>query len=97
VTVLGEQRDYTRSSDEGDKRVFSFCPECGATVYYRIPSDPGLVAVPVGAFADPTSPARGRFIYEDRRPPLGWQRGYRVGTPPAWSTSRNRPTPRATP
>jgi hypothetical protein len=67
VTIEGRHTDYTRISDEGDERVFSFCPDCGATVFYRITAIPEMVAVPVGAFADPSFPAPIRSIYENRQ------------------------------
>jgi len=67
VRTEGEAREYVRVSDEGDERTFFFCPDCGATVFYRLPALPGLVAVPVGAFADPSFPAPIRSIYENRR------------------------------
>src|SRR5262245_40795272 len=69
VRIEGTHRDYVRISDDGDERVFSFCPECGATVFYRAPSDPELVAVPVGAFADPSFPAPVRSVWEARQHP----------------------------
>jgi hypothetical protein len=57
VRMSGEPREYVRTSDEGERRVFSFCPECGVTVWFASVSDPDLVAVPVGVFADPDFPA----------------------------------------
>jgi hypothetical protein len=68
VSVEGRYTDYVRVSDEGDERTFHFCPDCGATVFYEIPGLPG-VAIPVGAFADPTFPAPVRSIYESRQHP----------------------------
>ena len=55
VRTEGRYAEYVRISDHGEERVFSFCPECGATVFYRTEGAPDLVAVPVGAFADPSS------------------------------------------
>ena len=69
VRVEGRFHEYVRISDEGEERVFSFCPDCGATVFYRLPSVPGLVAVPVGAFADPEFPAPRVSVWESRRYP----------------------------
>jgi len=51
--ISGSSTEYTRISDAGQRATFSFCPECGATVYYVAASAPDVVAVPVGAFADP--------------------------------------------
>ena len=56
-----------RISDEGEQRVFSFCPECGVTVWFASASDPDLVAVPVGVFADPRFPPPMASGWEERR------------------------------
>lgn len=69
VRITGEAREYTRVNDEGAERVYGFCPVCGATVHYRLPEAPDLVAIPVGAFADPGFPAPWIEIYEHRRHP----------------------------
>jgi hypothetical protein len=54
VTTEGASRQYIRVSDDGGKAAFHFCPDCGATVFYSTETSPGVVAVPVGAFADPS-------------------------------------------
>jgi len=69
VRIEGRSTEYVRSSDSGDPRTFHFCPECGATVYYRLSKVPDLIAIPIGAFADPTFPAPTISIYESRRHP----------------------------
>ena len=56
-------------SDGGEERLFRFCPDCGATVLYTTASQPGLIAVPVGAFADPSFPPPRVSVYESRRHP----------------------------
>jgi hypothetical protein len=68
VTTEGAARQYIRVSDEGENRAFfHFCPDCGATVFYTTEATLGIVAVPVGAFADPFFPASTRSIWEERR------------------------------
>lgn len=67
VQISGESREYSRLSDAGEQRTFNFCPECGATVYYGVASDPDLVAVPVGAFAAPDFPAPRISVWESRK------------------------------
>ena len=69
VGVDGRYADYVRTSDSGEARTFHFCPDCGATVVYTIETVPDLVAVPVGAFADPSFPAPTVSVYESRRHP----------------------------
>jgi hypothetical protein len=57
VTVEGRAKEYVRTSDAGNHVTYSFCPDCGTTVHYRIDAQPGLTAIPVGAFADVDFPA----------------------------------------
>src|SRR4051812_47123792 len=49
--------------------TYQFCPDCGSTIAYIIEGWPGVVAVPVGAFADPTFPAPKFSVYEHRKHP----------------------------
>lgn len=67
VHITGRRTTYTRTGDEGRWARFDFCPDCGATVAYRIEAMPGLVAIPLGAFADPGFPAPTVSVYEERR------------------------------
>ncbi len=69
VRTEGRYSEYVRVSDEGETRIFHFCPECGATVFYKIPSAPEFIAVPVGAFADPAFPEPTRSVWESRGHP----------------------------
>jgi hypothetical protein len=69
VRTEGRYAEYVRVSDDGEGRIFYFCPECGATVFYRIPTEPELIAVPVGAFADPAFPRPTVSVWESRRHP----------------------------
>jgi hypothetical protein len=66
VDISGESRLYIRVGDEGNRIAFNFCPNCGATVYYTVEDQPDLVAIPVGAFADPAFPAPSFSVYEER-------------------------------
>jgi hypothetical protein len=68
VEVHGRATEYVRHSDEdGEGRIYRFCPECGATVFYTFERAPELVAIPVGAFADPEFPPPTRSVYGARR------------------------------
>ncbi len=71
VTIGGRHTEYARISDEQDRKVhvFHFCPDCGGTVFYIEPDEPDLVAVMVGAFADPSFPQPTRSIYAARMHP----------------------------
>lgn len=67
VAVTGRSTSYVLTGDSGGRATFHFCPECGATVYYEIEQVPDVIAVPVGAFADPAFPAPKVSVYEERR------------------------------
>ena len=69
VEISGRSTQYVRTGDEGTKIQFHFCPDCGATVWYRMGDDDSMRAVPVGAFADPTFPPPVFSVYEERRHP----------------------------
>ena len=69
VRVVGRYTDYVRISDGGEGRTFHFCPDCGAIVFYTTEGQPDLVAVPIGAFADPSFPAPTVSVYESRMHP----------------------------
>jgi len=67
VSIVGTATEWTRTGDEGGKLTHRFCPTCGATVYYTCDDFPDVIAVPVGAFADPTFPAPSFSVYEARK------------------------------
>jgi hypothetical protein len=71
VRIVGRYNDYVRTSDEADRKehVFHFCPDCGATVFYSDPTTPDVVAVPIGAFADPAFAPPTVSVYESRKHP----------------------------
>jgi hypothetical protein len=67
VQIQGESSQYVRIGDEGSKATFSFCPKCGATVHYSVDGyDVKNIAIPVGAFADPTFRSPAISVYEER-------------------------------
>jgi hypothetical protein len=67
VTVTGEAKTYVRVADSGRHVTYRFCPECGSTVAYAIEGAPDLVAIPLGAFADPHFPHPTFSVYESRK------------------------------
>ena len=69
VTVEGHSQEYALTGDEGTTARFHFCPTCSATVYWDMGAIPGMIAVPVGAFADPTFPPTSVSVYGVRRHP----------------------------
>jgi hypothetical protein len=69
VRVEGRHSEYVRTSDEGGETTFHFCPGCGATVFYAPGNVEDFVAVPIGAFAEPTFPPPRISVWESRRHP----------------------------
>jgi hypothetical protein len=68
VEVRGEAASHTRGSDDGYWGRHHFCPTCGVTVWYEIERRPGIVSIPVGAFADPDFPPPTVEVYAERSP-----------------------------
>ena len=64
VDTQGPSKVYVRDGQERRKVRLNFCPECGTTVYGEADARPGLIAIFVGAFADPNFPAPTRSIWE---------------------------------
>ncbi len=69
VKAAGNVRTYTRPSDRGFPVAHHFCPDCGSTVYWEPQRMPDLIAVAVGAFADPSFPAPTQAVWDERRHP----------------------------
>lgn len=66
VRLQGATHEYVRQGSDG-AATFLFCPTCGSTVLYRREAEPGLVAIAVGAFADPRFPWPATSIYRERQ------------------------------
>ena len=67
VEMGGEAATVSRGSDDGYWARHHFCPACGVTVWYEIERRPGVISIPVGAFADPDFPPPAIEVYEERR------------------------------
>jgi hypothetical protein len=68
VTTAGLPSVWERTSEEGHRSRRFFCPRCGSTVWYEIERRPGMISLPVGAFADPEFPAPTVEVFGERRP-----------------------------
>ena len=68
VQTSGRSSTYVRVSDGGVERTFHFS-ECGATVFSRTTTRRDLVAMTIGAFADPSFPQPVFSVWERRRYP----------------------------
>ena len=74
ASIEGQSTSYVRIANSGNRITFHFCPSCGATVHYAIEGHEELVAVPIGAFAEPDFSPPAFSVYEQRM--HGW-----VGVP----------------
>lgn len=52
VETSGDASVYSRPGASGQNVNFSFCPNCGTTVYWTIDSKPGVLGIAAGAFRD---------------------------------------------
>ena len=67
TSIAGKSTEFKRVADSGRSVTLRFCPVCGSTVYWEAELFPGLIAVAVGAFADPAFPAPQHSGWERRR------------------------------
>jgi len=91
VEISGRYKDFSRISDEADRRehVFHFCPECGSQVFYTERDHPGFLDISVGAFADPSFPPPTQSVYDQRRHPwVGLPDSIQRERPELWDTLR---------
>jgi hypothetical protein len=80
VTISGTSKEFTHAAASGGKIHNYFCPQCGSTVYWKLSNLPGLIAVAVGAMADPRYPAPPYQFLKSRN-----MIGFKLMVP--WSTS----------
>ncbi len=69
VTLTGPTVTYRHAGGSGKVATFLFCPTCGATLAWRNEGMEGTIAIPTGAFADPSFPAPNYSVYEGRKHP----------------------------
>lgn len=67
AALTGRASKFTRTADSGNTVTFSFCPDCGTTVYWEPRAFPDRITVAAGAFADPNFPPPRHAVYESRR------------------------------
>jgi hypothetical protein len=67
VRIAGESSQFALVGDAGSETTFHFCPTCGATVHFSLTRGDATIAIPIGAFADPTFPAPVFSVYEERK------------------------------
>ena len=67
VTIEGNSKAWNRTADSGNLTTYHFCPDCGSTVHYSGGNFPDWIAIPVGAFADPSFPDPRFSVWEKRK------------------------------
>lgn len=67
VLVTGRSAEYVRIADSGNRLIYHFCPECGATMHYMLTHVPDIIAVPLGTFDDPGAFELRFSVYEQRK------------------------------
>jgi hypothetical protein len=67
IDIAGTSTCFARTADSGHSVTFRFCPVCGSTLYWEAAGFADLIAVAVGAFADPAFPPPAYSVFERRR------------------------------
>ena len=68
VTAIdGARSTWSRVAESGATLTFNFCPSCGSNVFWERSSRPDMIAVAVGAFADPDFPGPKRMVWTQSR------------------------------
>ncbi|KQS01908.1 aldehyde-activating protein [Sphingomonas sp. Leaf357] len=69
VQLSGAFEEWSQAGGSGSRATFRFCATCSATIAFVNESLPGTIAIPLGAFADPTFPPPQFSVYEERKHP----------------------------
>ena len=67
VELTGGYSEWAQAGDSGELATFRFCGTCGATLAYSNEGMPDVIAIAVGAFADPGFPPPQFSVYENRK------------------------------
>ena len=68
LTVSGETKGFTVTTDSGNKSTRHFCPACGSRMYGTNTGRPGMVVVPVGSLEDTSWFSPQAVLYTRSRP-----------------------------
>lgn len=69
VTIEGMTTEFTRVGEQDNRITLRFCPTCGSTLYWTMSTQPDLIAVAIGNFADPKFPVPNFSVFEKHRHP----------------------------
>ena len=67
VSRQGETSTFQRPGASGARVTIAFCSTCGSTVATELDAMPGVLGIPVGAFADPTFPPPQAVVWCDQK------------------------------
>ena len=67
VKIEGLHNAFERIADSGNRVTTHFCPGCGSTIFWELQVAPDLIAVAIGAFADPSFPDPKHSVFENMR------------------------------
>ncbi len=67
VTISGATKEFTHAAASGGDIHNYFCPQCGSTVYWKLGHLPALIAIAVGAMAEPKYPAPVVSVFEETK------------------------------
>ena len=70
VAISGQARIWQQAGDEGGTATFSFCPDCGSSLFYTNEGMEDLIAIAMGGFAGTgwVLPVPQYSVYESRKP-----------------------------
>ncbi len=71
--IAGEFRVWERVAESGRSALYRWCGDCGGTIAYTNEGMDGLIAIPIGAFADEATgaglPALSASVFEQYKQP----------------------------
>jgi hypothetical protein len=68
VRVDGRSKDWVKVGDSGNRATFTFCPDCGSDIHYRVEGELShLIAIPLGAFEEPFFGTLAYSVFEGRK------------------------------
>jgi hypothetical protein len=67
VSRRGDTSTFQRLGASGGRVTLGFCATCGSTVTTELDAMPGVIGIPVGAFADPTFPPPQYVVWCDQK------------------------------
>lgn len=69
VSREGDVSTFVRPGSSGGRVSVNFCPTCSSTVSTELDAMPGVIGIPVGAFADPSFPPPQVVVWCDQMAP----------------------------